>query len=449
MTLSKSSIFQAEHYSTLACHSLVSQIEGRYKYVDERNFFASLVNFSTAKGEPYQGWVRYREGYSTKLVSELIKRSHISPKSHFIADPMVGSGSTLISAIENGYCGFGVDVNPFCELIVRAKLLSPTQADIAAVNDVLQMISRLNVRRSHKRTELLNFFSEENRNWLLTLKGAIKDIPEGAAKTILTAAWFFCIEPCSNRKKDGNGLATRPSPVKDVREFFMSVVKRMLDDFNTSPLKHNQKSKVYVGSACEFSTYVADFTKISRKKLGAVIFSPPYANAFNYFESYKMELLFGELLSLKDYKRQRGKLIRNFRICYGRTLKSEYPVVEAICQEINNEIPRKEEKSGKKDTRTRLMPNMLRAYFEDMGKVLQQIFDASPTGCRCHIVVDQSAYVGVIVPTDIILAWIGEQIGFKVEQISICRNAATSAQQFKQFPYLKNSLRESIVTLVR
>ena len=46
-------------------------------------------------------------------------------------------------------------------------------------------------------------------------------------------------------------------------------------------------------------------------------------------------------------------------------------------------------------------------------------------------------YVGVIVPTDIILAWIAEQVGFKVEQVSICRAAATSAQQFKQFPYLK------------
>ena len=58
-------------------------------------------------------------------------------------------------------------------------------------------------------------------------------------------------------------------------------------------------------------------------------------------------------------------------------------------------------------------------------------------------------YVGVIVFTDIILAWIAEQVGFKVEQVSICRAAATSAQQFKQFPYIKNSLRESIVTLVR
>ena len=93
------------------------------------------------------------------------------------------------------------------------------------------------------------------------------------------------------------------------------------------------------------------------------------------------------------------------------------------------------------------MPNMLRGYFTDMGKVLSELYQALDQNGYCYIVVDQSAYVGVIVPTDVILANIAESIGFEVENIIICRKAATSVQQRKAYPYLVSTLRESIVCL--
>ena len=82
-----------------------------------------------------------------------------------------------------------------------------------------------------------------------------------------------------------------------------------------------------------------------------------------------------------------------------------------------------------------------------MGQVLEELYKALSNGGWCYIVVDQSSYVGVIIPTDVILARIAETIGFKVDSISICRKASTSAQQRKTYPYLGNTLRESIVCL--
>lgn len=110
-------------------------------------------------------------------------------------------------------------------------------------------------------------------------------------------------------------------------------------------------------------------------------------------------------------------------------------------------IPKKEAKTGKRDGRTRLMPNMIRGYFSDMDNVLKEIHEAISIGGTCYIAVDQSAYVGVIIPTDTILALLAERKGFSVEKISICRKAATSGQQLNQYPYLKNTLRESIICL--
>jgi hypothetical protein len=68
-----------------------------------------------------------------------------------------------------------------------------------------------------------------------------------------------------------------------------------------------------------------------------------------------------------------------------------------------------------------------------------------PKESSCHIVVDQSSYLGVIIPTDVLLARIASERDFKIKQIIKCRKANTSGQQLNEYPYLEN-LRESIVS---
>lgn len=440
-------IKQSQFYNNDSCQIEVKSIEDQYKFTDETEYFGNLVNFSTAKNEPYQRWVRYREGYSTVLVNELIRRSGIDPKYHFIADPMVGSGSTIISATKTGYDSFGIDVNPFCQLIVNTKLLSPTEKEINSVREFIEALPQRYETTEEGRPPLSDYFPETNLVNLLELRKKIERVTNPSVKQILIAAWFFILESCSNRKKDGNGLATRPSPVNDVLEHFKGVVRDIISDYSSFPLSSGTKSTVYTGSACEFSKYSKEFAKQVKKNLGAIIFSPPYANAFDYYESYKMELLFGQLYDQADYQIHKKQQIRNYRISYGRELHCEYSVVEQICGAINEAIPMKEALTGKRDARTRLMPNMLRGYFTDMGIVLGELYNALDKNGHCYIVVDQSAYVGVIVPTDVILANIAENLGFRVENIIICRKASTSAQQRKAYPYLGSTLRESIVCL--
>lgn len=440
-------IKQSHFYDSDDCKKAIDKIEGKYKYIDEVEYFEHLVNFSTAKKEPYQRWVRYREGFSTVLVNELINRSGINPEQHFIADPMVGSGSTMISACKNGYDSFGLDINPFCQLIVKTKLLVPDSNDLVAVQEFLKSLPESYAATEIEWPPLSEYFPETNLINLLELKSNIEGVENKTARQILTACWFFIMESCSNRKKDGNGLATRPAPVNDVIGHFKSVITDITSDYKNFPFAEKIKSEIYTGSACNFSTYCKEFEKITGKHLGAIIFSPPYANAFDYYESYKMELLFGELYSPDDYQLHKKEQIRNYRISYGKELHCEYPVVELICDAINDAIPKKEIITGKRDARTRLMPNMLRGYFTDMGKVLKELYTSLENNGHCYIVVDQSAYVGVIVPTDILLANIAEGFGFSVENIIVCRKASTSGQQRKAYPYLSSTLRESIVCL--
>ena len=441
-------LYQAQFHSSQECAKAISEMERQFKYTDEIEYFSNLVNFSTAKDAPYQRWVRYREGYSTALVDELIRRANISSDTHFVADPMVGSGSTIVAAKRQGYDVFGVDVNPFCKTIVDAKMLQPTSNAMDYIWQFLQNLDTLEPVSEKIEIPLADYFPEKNLRMLVALKQRILSVEQMEAKQILLACWYFIIEDCSNRKKDGNGLATRPAPVTDVVEYFSQSMQELISDYINHPFANDTSSAIFTGSACDFSSYSTAFaSQTARKKLGAIIFSPPYANSFDYFESYKMELLFGQLLSPDDYQTHKKKQIRNYRICYGKELHSEYPVVEMLCNEIREEIPKKEARTGKRDGRTRLMPNMLCGYFCDMGKVLKQLYEALDNGGSCYIVVDQSAYVGVIVPTDVILADIAKDCGFKVEEIVVCRKANTSGQQLKAYPYLGQTLRESIVCL--
>ncbi|MDC5154649.1 hypothetical protein OHW42_11775, partial [Acinetobacter baumannii] len=93
--------------------------------------------------------------------------------------------------------------------------------------------------------------------------------------------------------------------------------------------------------------------------------------------------------------------------------------------------------------------NMLRAYFEDMYIVCKKAYEQLDYDGTMHIVVDQSSYLGSPIATDLLLAKICEDIGFEVKEIIECRKAKTSGQQLKSYPYLKNLLRESIISVIK
>lgn len=424
-------------------------LESRFHLIDGVDAYKSLVNTSLSKYHPYHSWFRYREGYAGDLVKDLISRSKIDPKQDFVADPMCGSGSTLVAAKEVGVDCLGLDVNPYAVEISNAKVFNPKRSSILSAQ---RFINEL--RESGRRLEIdpaweicSPYFESSSLSSLADIYRQVMRVQDHQSRQILRVVWLSILEECSNRKKDGNGLVGRPTQIKDVFSFFREKGKGIISDFINHPLPKGSSCLAVDNSALEFSLAAENFSSQNRKRLGSVIFSPPYANSFDYFESYKIELLIGGYFDVKAYRSRRKSLIRSYRITDGPVEKSNNPFVEFLCEEVLNAIPEKERLTGVRDGRTRLVPYMLRGYFNDMEIVLKQLYRALRSKGNAYIVVDQSSYVGIIIPTDILIAQLGEDAGFRVTQIIKCRKANTSGQQLKRFPYLKHALRESIVCL--
>ena len=91
---------------------------------------------------------------------------------------------------------------------------------------------------------------------------------------------------------------------------------------------------------------------------------------------------------------------------------------------------------------------MLRGYFDDMTQVFKKLHIVMLKGAKCFVVVANSGYKGILVPTDLLFADIGEQIGFKFKEIIYARKMRASSQQMKELNGKYGDLmRESIVVL--
>lgn len=433
-------------YNSDDLQSFLLSLESKYKIEMAQEKYYNLVNFSTNATVPYHQWFKYREGFASELITELIKMSE-AKQDEYIIDPFCGSGTTNVVAVLNGFNSIGLDINPMSAFITDAKIAHYSDEDIK------QVLSLLDEALSYKETvvkpgyeDVRKYFKSGHFNELIRIKTYIDNISESKAKTVLFVAYLSIIMECSERKRDGNGLKVQVSKVDNVAQCFSDKVNLIIEDVKSiQPLPGTKGHGIYDTAYNLYDEFLKYGPNI---KAGAIIFSPPYANSFDYFESYKLELVMGDFANdMNSINELRKRAVRSF--IGGEVQETCDKYVELIAKEIENAIPKKEKETGKKDTRTRKVPNMIRAYFSDMHEVIRQCSLCLEAGKKTYIVVGQSAYVGKIIPTDLLLAYLGEQENFRVGRIIECRKARTSTQQLNKYPFLKTTLRESIIELIK
>lgn len=427
---------------------MYSQIEKKFiiNYPTNNNAtYTSLLNYSKNLKSPFQRWYRYKEGYSIELVEQLINKYNKN-SCGVILDPFLGSGTTILGAKECNLKSIGYEVNPFSAFLAYVKTDKYSKKDLKEFYDKYNFIIN-DSKKLNKKYELpmLSFsnkvFSLEIEKYIMNIKARIDEYKENIkVKNLLMVGWLSSIEKFSNYKKSGNGLKYRKTKnkiiftIEQVYNYLNEEYENIYKDIHIS--KNNNKSIVYNKSSLQMKENIKNGT------ISGIIFSPPYANCFDYTEIYKLELWFGGFV--KDYEdmRKLRKMSLRSHLSSSLSENDDSTSDSVFLKYLLNKL-------SKKKVWDKKIPLMLNNYFKDMFKIIKDSYDLLEQGGFCSIVVGNSAYGGIVFPTDLILADFAQNIGFKVDKIDVYRYIIPSSQQYNETLINKKYLRESVICLIK
>lgn len=413
---------------------VILDLQDKYK-IENNPFYAGLVNFKSNKTTPKHGWFEYKQGYSEKLVREIIKQNEV-PKNTYVLDPFTGVGTTNLVAQSLGYKSIGFDINPIAILAAKVKTTYYSSEEIKLINAKINSFSPTHYSRSIPEAAVIkNSFFDDDFKKLMFIKGFYEDIVNERVRNFFQLAFITIIEKCSTRIKDGNGIkiARNKPRVPNIYSFYLNKVRTMLNDIE----KYNfdVESTLIDGSMLIDN----DYNQIRNKQVGIVIFSPPYANCFDYCEVYKLELWLGGFVKTYDdfYKYRSIALRSHVNAKFDHFIRNINSKVDLIANTVSCF-----------NVWNKNIPDMIRGYFDDMTEIIKKLYEMMLPDSKCYIVVANSGYRGVLVPTDLLLCEIAEKEGFLINNVILARKIRASSQQMGLLHNGYNELmRESIIVL--
>ena len=397
------------------------------------NKYKRLVNFDTNQNYPRHSWFDIKEGYSTDLVKNVLLDLKIKKQDGYIMDPFSGSGTSVLASSILGYQSIGIEVNPFLYFLSKIKCVNYSNK----FNLLLNNFKKLDIKKQSlsevPKLSISKKLFKNQLNEILRIKNWIKQIKDKNCKELFFCAYLCSLDKASFAKKDGNGLKYPKNKVPlKFKDVFVNNLEKFIED--TKKVKIDKKPLIFQGNNLQILNQKS-FEKKYRNKISLCVFSPPYANCFDYTEVYKTELWFGDFV--KEYKD-----LRNLR---NKTLSSHLNKTFTDVKILKEIIPYIDKIKIKKLWSKKII-NMLINYFYEMDILLSKLNTLIRKNGKCVIVVGNSSYGNVAIPTDEILKNLGRKNGFKNNYIIQARKLGTSSQQYKKIDNL-NMLRESLVVL--
>ena len=419
-------------------NSVREGLEAKFKNkMHEGLRLSSSVSYVGNKKIPFLRIYRYKEAFAFNFVKDFLKRFG-ADSDDYVFDPFSGLGTTMFTSMLSGIPSIGIDKLPVAYFIsktlplflflkeneikkvwesTKPRIETSKPADVAMDVPIMQVA-----------------FNEKNLLLLRKLKSAIDGLSE-PYKDIFLLLFFSILEECSFTSKDGQFLRLkRNKKVSDPIEAMSKKVAQVEEDIHRIKFLHPSMS---IDEKVIPDVYLADTRDLSnikfRQKPTIIITSPPYANRYDYTRTYSLELCFHFVKNFEELKAIRFGILRSH--IESKIKKDEKPPHPAV-EEVIDALSKKKLNNPK-------IPDMITAYFVDMLQVIKEWYKVLAPGAKVAMVVDNVRFEGEMVPVDLILSEMAEEIGFEVKEIIIARYKGNSSQQMKK--YGKVPVRESIV----
>ena len=418
------------------------------------SFTRRLISYQDSKSTPGLRWFKYKEGFSTRLVRELLQRAD-GPQ---VLDPFAGIGTTPLTASGLGCRGWGIELMPVGILVAEGiAALSQRRHRRGFRNIAKALLQRVRQDRCeadagyrfrHVRITR-HAFPPETESALARANAFIAEEVGPRLAPLLRLACMCVLEDVSYTRKDGQYLrwdhrSGRPlrahmekGPIPRFADALEAKLTDMEQDMEFLPdLFGGPAPSLETGSCLE------GLQNVEAASQDAVVTSPPYANRYDYTRTYALELAYlgldedgfrtlrQALVSAtvenkckRDWLRQ---VYRNVSLLHWAD--TAYAASAALHEPLSILQARRRELSNPQVIR------MVENYFLECAVVIAELGRVVRPGGRVFMVNDNVQYHGEEFPVDLVLSEFAEQMGFLCRHIWVLpRGKGNASQQMGRF----------------
>ena len=388
------------------------------------------ATFNGGLHEPLHEWYPWLEGYSPAFVESVI--GNYCPSAKSVLDPFAGTGTTPLTASRLAKRAYYSEINPVLQFLTDSKVIALQLRDrdrTKLVKELTELTDSLSDRigQSRQDTQLRQsyrdvfgnskFFEDDVFTEILRCRALIDDIGYASPLTarFLTIGTLSALIPASRLIRRGDlrfkteeeRTRGRANLLDEIRKA-LDIVIRDITDLSAIP----QAPILLLENA-------KNLHQIPPLSVDAVITSPPYLNGTNYFRNTKIELWFLRCI------KQRANLAR-FRFNSMTVGINDVTVSKPIGELPPDAIPIvKTLKANAYDAR---IPRMVACFASEMHVLLQTLSGHTRKDGTIIIDIGDSAYAGVHIPTDRLIAQSLNIAGFELCSERILRQRYSRSQ---------------------
>lgn len=320
-----------------------------------------------------------------------------------VLDPFMGAGTTAVETKLSNNIPFGVEMNPFARIISDVSSTVYTKNDFAELDKIYEnIISNFKIFSKDEVPHLRGierWFKTKDFEELLKLKKTISEIVPQKFYNFFIITFADCIKPVS--------LMERQSTKPYISSKYVKTTKSVIESFEYS-FKAHRVALFEMSKKCNFITnnnnikWIGnDATNFSNKEseIDIAITSPPYINAFDYTQCTKVEAAMCGFIDDDS-----AAILRKQQVGHDNRRKQD------IAPEIIDCFKEQYCKIYEKD---KIKADTCQAYFNDIYKNLNCVFNILKEGGEYHIIVGNNTIKDIYIPCHEIIANIAEEIGFK------------------------------------